>query len=81
MRVRIGIAAELKGVSPSTLRRWEKEEKLTPIGRTKGGHRRYKMACLLGKKEKDEKGKKVVLEYARVSAANKKMKLEDNKNK
>ena len=42
MRVRIGIAAELKGVSSSTLRRWEKEGKLLPVERTMGGHRRYK---------------------------------------
>jgi len=44
MQVRIGIAAELQGVSPSTLRRWEKEEKIQSVERTVGGHRRYKLA-------------------------------------
>ncbi len=55
MRIRIGIAAELKGVSPSTLRRWEKEEKLQPVERTVGGHRRYVLVQLLGKKEKGDR--------------------------
>ncbi|MCG3221623.1 MAG: MerR family DNA-binding transcriptional regulator [Candidatus Heimdallarchaeota archaeon] len=34
MLVRIGIAAQVKGVSSSTLRRWEKEEVMRPAGRT-----------------------------------------------
>tara|TARA_B100001123_G_C14633491_1_gene758712 strand:+ start:34 stop:183 length:150 start_codon:yes stop_codon:yes gene_type:complete len=36
-----GIAAEVIGVSISTLRRWEDEEYFNPDFRTKGGHRRY----------------------------------------
>jgi len=58
MLVRIGIAAKLQGVSTSTLRRWEKEEKFLPERRTRGGHRRYKLVQVLngetgeGKKNK-----------------------------
>lgn len=36
-------AAEFLGVSTSTLRRWEKEGKLTPDERTAGNQRRYKL--------------------------------------
>jgi len=39
-------AAEKLGVSIDTLRRWEKEGKLKPTCRTKGGHRRYSIADL-----------------------------------
>ena len=42
-------AAKIKGVSPSTLRRWESEGKLIPE-RTLNGHRRYDLAQLLGVK-------------------------------
>lgn len=41
----IGEAASILGVSVDTLRRWEKEGKLTPQ-RTDGGHRRYRRADL-----------------------------------
>ena len=37
MLIRIGIAAQLQGVSASTLRRWEKDGKMLPYGRTRGG--------------------------------------------
>ncbi len=40
-------AAKIKGVSVSTLRRWESEGKLIPE-RTPSGHRRYELAQLLG---------------------------------
>lgn len=43
----ISEAAKIKGVSPSTLRRWEAEGKLIPE-RTESGHRRYSMFQLLG---------------------------------
>lgn len=76
MLVRIGIAANIQGVSPSTLRRWEKEEQILPCGRTRGGHRRYKLSQMLGE-EKEEKAqhKQVVLGYARVSGAKQKEEL------
>lgn len=79
MMVRIGIAAQMKGVSPSTLRRWEKEELFHPDERTRGGHRRYKLTHLLGKEEKELKQKVVVLGYARVSATKQKKEMERQK--
>ena len=39
----IGQVSKLLGVSISTLRRWEKEDKLIPDFRTKGNHRRYSL--------------------------------------
>lgn len=76
MLVRIGIAANIQGELPSTLRRWEKEEKILPCGRTRGGHRRYKLSQMLGE-EKEEKAqhKQVVPGYARVSGAKQKKEL------
>ncbi len=53
MLVRIGIAANRQGVSASTLRRWEKEEKMLPYGRTRGGHRRYKLTQIMGEEKRD----------------------------
>ena len=82
MLVRIGIAAKLQGVSASTLRRWEKEEKLLPERRTRGGHRRYKLVqAMNGEKEKGEgrKQKKIVIGYARVSAAKQRKELQNQK--
>ena len=38
MNISIGQAAEVIGVSVSTLRRWEEEELYKPDFRTKGGH-------------------------------------------
>lgn len=46
-KLSISEAAKLKGVSVSTLRRWESEGKLIPE-RTPNGHRRYDLAQLLG---------------------------------
>jgi predicted site-specific integrase-resolvase len=48
-KVSISEAAKLKGVSVSTLRRWEAEGKLVPE-RTESGHRRYDIAKLIGVK-------------------------------
>ena len=79
MLVRIGIAAKIQGVSPSTLRRWEKEERIKPERRTKGGHRRYKLAMMLGKEEEREgeskKNTREVVGYARVSATKQRKEL------
>ena len=47
MYIRIGKAATVLGVAKSTLRRWEKENKLIPNYRTVGNHRRYSMTKLL----------------------------------
>ena len=46
-KLTIAEAAKLKGVSTSTLRRWETEGKLIPE-RTANGHRRYDLSQLLG---------------------------------
>ncbi|MBY9002143.1 MAG: MerR family DNA-binding transcriptional regulator [Candidatus Heimdallarchaeota archaeon] len=74
--MRIGIAANLQGIASSTLRRWEKEEKMLPVGRTRGGHRRYKLTHLVGEEEqKEQQDAKVVLGYARVSATKQKKEL------
>lgn len=47
MLVSISVAAEALGVSPSTLRRWEKEGRFSPTVRRKGGHRRYDLQEIL----------------------------------
>ena len=46
-------AAYLLGVSTDTLRRWEKEGKITS-SRTEGGHRRYDLTDIL--KDKEDEG-------------------------
>ncbi|MGA9379329.1 MAG: MerR family DNA-binding transcriptional regulator [Phormidium sp.] len=64
-------AAKIKGVSVSTLRRWEAEGKLTPE-RTLNGHRRYDLAQLLGVKSDSA----ITIGYARVSSHDQKSDLE-----
>lgn len=56
-------ASELLGVTPKTLREWEKEGKISSI-RTEGGHRRYEVKDLIGSK----KEKSLTVAYARVSS-------------
>ena len=46
MLIRIGIAAQLHGVTPKTLRRWKMNGFLYPTLRTRGGHRRYNTTTL-----------------------------------
>ncbi|MEG4806821.1 IS607 family transposase [Microcoleus sp. F8-D3] len=67
-------AAKLKGVSASTLRRWEAEGKLIPE-RTANGHRRYDLAHLLGLKPNSA----LTVAYARVSSHNQKDDLDRQK--
>ena len=55
-------AAYLLGVSTDTLRRWEKEGKITS-SRTEGGHRRYDLTAIL--KDKEDEGLTIL--YGRVS--------------
>ena len=55
-------AAYILGVSTDTLRRWEKEGKITST-RTEGGHRRYDLTDIL--KDKEDEGLTIL--YARVS--------------
>ena len=56
-------ASDLLGVSTKTLRRWEKEGKITPT-RTEGGHRRYDISTLL----KNKSDSSLTIAYARVSS-------------
>ncbi|MCA2800782.1 IS607 family transposase, partial [Microcystis sp. M113S2] len=67
-------AAKLKGVSVSTLRRWESEGKLIPE-RTANGHRRYTVSQLLGVKE----NLSYTVGYCRVSSHDQKKDLERQK--
>lgn len=83
MFVSIGLAAIAIGVSISTLRRWEKEERFLPESRTLGGHRRYSKAqirILLALPESAPPIEKAVC-YARVSSHDQKKDLETQKRK
>lgn len=60
--------AELSGVSKSTLRRYDKENKLKPAYTSRGGHRRYtesQLFDLIGKKNNINK---INIGYVRVSS-------------
>jgi len=67
--ISIGELAELKAVSVDTIRRWEKERKITSV-RTEGGHRRYRLADFVEQKT----GKTIA--YARVSSYDQKADLD-----
>lgn len=67
-------AAKIKGVSVSTLRRWESEGKLIP-DRTANGHRRYTLSHLLGIKE----NLSYTVGYCRVSSHDQKKDLDRQK--
>lgn len=73
-KLTISEAAKIKGVSASTLRRWEAEGKLIPE-RTANGHRRYDLAQLLGIKSENA----ITIAYARVSSHDQKVDLETQK--
>lgn len=62
-KISISEAAKLKGVSISTLRRWESEGKIMPE-RTANGHRRYDLSELIGVKSELS----YTVAYARVSS-------------
>lgn len=48
MFISIGKAADMLGVCPKTLKRWETKGKMSPSFRTPGGHRRYEVSYLKG---------------------------------
>lgn len=73
MKISIGKAAKLLGVSKETLRRWEASGKIKSE-RTLKGHRRYHQSTLLGSLPKSEKDKKTI-GYARVSSHDQKKDL------
>ena len=77
--VTIGEAARILGISISTLRRWEREGKITPA-RTEGKHRRYDLKLIapnLTHKKHAVEGK--VIAYARVSSHDQKADLDRQK--
>ena len=75
----IGETAKFLGVSIPTLRRWEKDGKITP-SRTAGGTRRYDLAQLRPElfRSQGEADRKTVA-YARVSSHDQKADLERQK--
>jgi putative resolvase len=75
---RIGQAAKLSGVSTSTLRRWEREGKLTPE-RTEGAHRLYRLSQFKSTKNRDTIRDRKTIAYARVSSHDQKADLERQK--
>ncbi len=74
----ISEAAKIAGVSPSTLRRWEREGKIKPE-RTVGGNRRYTLAMLKPYMVHQSPVEKKTLAYARVSSHDQKADLERQK--
>ena len=78
--VSIGKAANILGVSISTLRNWDKAGKLTPSFITAGGTRMYDLATLnLIKGKKSIVPDRYTLAYARVSTQSQKEELETQK--
>lgn len=66
--VSIGVVAELFGVTPQTIRNWEKEG-IFKVERTIGGHRRFSLEeveKVKGIKEEEEEKKTII--YSRVSS-------------
>jgi len=75
MKKSIGIAAKELGVSPDTLRRWERAGKIS-VDRTARGHRRYDLSKLLGISVLPQPNSKYTLAYARVSSHDQKNDLD-----
>lgn len=75
----IGNAAKWLGVSVQTLRRWEREGKLTPAERTPGGQRRYDPSQLRPATHKLDSSERTTIAYARVSSHDQKDDLERQK--
>ncbi len=75
----ISEAAEILGVSISTLRRWEREGKLIPDVRTKGRQRRYKITSLLPETKRKMGYERKTIAYTRVSSNDQKEDLERQK--
>ena len=73
MKLTIGKAAKELGVTIETLRRWEKEGKIT-AERTRGGHRRFDIQSLRGleRRPKPLLIEQISIAYARVSSRDQK---------
>ena len=76
--VGIGEAAQLLGVSVSTLRRWDREGKVSSV-RTSGNQRRYDLNVLLPHRVRQKTDCCKTLAYARVSSHDQKEDLERQK--
>jgi putative resolvase len=74
---KIGQAAKALGVSPSTLRRWERDGKITPE-RTEGSHRLYRLSQFKMSKKLNVRERKTIA-YGRVSSHDQKTDLERQK--
>jgi len=61
-------AASFLGVSPQTLRRWERKNKIAPCYRTQGGQRRYDITKLRPSEHLDKSIDRPTVAYARVSS-------------
>jgi len=75
----ISEAAKVLGVSESTLRRWEREGRLLPDERTKGGQRRYKLSSIRPQFTHNSTTERKTIAYARVSSHDQKADLERQK--
>ncbi len=75
----ISEAAKILGVSESTLRRWEREGRLLPDERTKGGQRRYKLSSIHSEASHAVQTERKTVAYARVSSHDQKADLERQK--
>ena len=74
--VTIQEAAAFLGVSPQTLRRWEREGRGIPFQKTAGGQRRYDLAKLNCNPILESKKEQLTLAYARVSCHDQKEDLQ-----
>jgi predicted site-specific integrase-resolvase len=63
--IKIGAASKLLGVTPQTLRRWEREGQVSPDRVSEGGTRYYEVNQLLGLRELETD---LTVAYARVSS-------------
>jgi putative resolvase len=73
-------ASEFLGVSPQTLRRWEREGRIAPAKRTPGSHRRYDSSDLCACKHESHEKTNLTLAYARVSSHDQKEDLTRQEN-
>ena len=69
-------AAKALGVSPQTLRRWERNKKIMPSHRTPGGQRRYTLAQLQPVADTNKPSDLPTIAYARVSSHDQKEDLQ-----
>ena len=75
MYISIGQASQLIGISVSTLRRWEAEDKFSSDFRTKGNHRRYKLSSIYSDVVKQPNKARKTICYSRVSSIDQKLDL------